>query len=366
MPEDEAAPTGALHLAELHQSLGGRFEETAQGFAMPVDYGSPDDEYRALRTSCGVADRSWTDTLEMVGEDRVRFLNGMVTCDVAAPAAGQGTYGFFTDPKGRVLADVAVLVSEGRLLLELAPGSGPRMAEHLSKYIITDRVEIREVELLELAIAGPTAGLCLDRLAGGEVPRGDWRHGRRHLFGHDVEICSHPRLGAPGFVIRVTRDASEALFSALADRDSGSEFTAIGHRAMEEVRVEGGFAIPGIDLDPKTLPQETGWIDAVSYTKGCYLGQEIVARVHYRGQVNRHLRGLCFEATVPPEPGAAVSFEGESVGVVTSPILSPELGQPIGLTMIHRKAFEPLTRVEVEGVGEAEVTELPFVHTSIA
>jgi aminomethyltransferase len=366
VPEDEDAPPGAVYLAELHRSLGGRLEETALGVELPADYGSPEDEYQALRLSCGVADRSWSDTLELIGEDRVRFLNGMVTCDVAAPGAGEGTYGFFTDAKGKVLADVAVLVSDDRLLLELPPGSGEPIARHLQKYIITDRVEIRELDDQAFAISGPTAGLCLDRLAAGEVPREDWRHGRRHLFGCDVDICSHPRLGAPGFVVRVARADSEALFSALAGHQEGSEFAPVGHRAMEQVRVEGGFAIPGIDLDPRALPQETGWIDAVSYTKGCYLGQEIVARVHYRGQVNRHLRGLCFESTEPPEPGAAVGYEGETVGFVTSPVMSPELGQPIGLSMIHRKAFEPTTWVEVEGVGEAEVTELPFVHIHIA
>ncbi len=367
MPEEESAPVGAVALAELHQRLGGRLQETSVGVELPIDYGSSEEEYGALRRSSGVSDRSWAPTLEMIGEDRVRFLNGLVTCDVAETPAGEGCYGFFTDPKGKILADVAVLVSKDRLLLELPPWSATTVREHLEKYVITDRVEIREVDdLVAIAIAGPTAGRCLERLTGVELPRDSWHHGPATLAGLHVDVCSHPRLGAPGFVVRVERDAAESLFADLADRKAGSELTAVGHGAMEVARVEGGWAIPGIDLDPKTLPQETGWTDSVSYTKGCYLGQEIVARVHYRGGVNRHLRGLRFEATEPPPAGVAVRLADETVGVVTSPVLSPELGQPIALAIIHRKAAEPEGWVEVDGVGEARVTELPFFHTGVA
>ncbi len=367
MPEEEAAGRAAVPLADLHLSLGAQLEPSPFGFDLPAHYGSEREEYNALRRSCGVADRSWVPDVELTGEDRVRFLNGLVTCDVREPSPGEGCYGFLTDAKGKVLADAGVLVFEDRLLLELPPGRSRTVSEHLRKYVITDRVEIREVdETLPLAIVGPTAGRCLDRLAGERLPRDDWRHRRIALMGHEVEVCSHPRLGAAAFVLRVERERAGDLFSALADRKAGAEFTPLGYLAVEAVRVEGGNPIVGVDLDDATLPQETGDLDAVSYTKGCYLGQEIVARVHYRGQVNRHLRGLRFEAIEAPESAARVTFEGRPVGVVTSPLVSPQLGQPVGLSLIHRKASDPATRVEVDGAGEAEVTELPFVHTGIA
>ncbi len=365
---DEApASNGAVPLADLHLSLGAQLEPSPFGFDLPAHYGSVSDEYNALRRSCGIADRSWVPDLEMTGEDRVRFLNGLMTCDVREPSPGEGCYGFLTDAKGKVLADAGVLVFEDRLLLELPPGRGQAIAEHLRKYVIADRVEIREVDdVLPLAIVGPTSGRCLDRLAGESLSRDDWRHRRIALLGHEVDVCSHPRLGVAAFVMRVDRAHAEDLFGALADRKAGAEFMPVGQLAVDTVRVEGGNAIVGVDLDPATLPQETGDLEAVSYTKGCYLGQEIVARVHYRGQVNRHLRGLRFEAVEPPEAGARVTFEGQAVGVVSSPLTSPRLGQPIGLSLIHRKASDPGTRVEVDGCGEAEVAELPFVHTGIA
>ena len=370
MPEDEAAAAAAAPLVDLQLSLGAEIEPTELGADLPIHFGSPRDEYNALRRSCGVVDRSWVPSLEVSGEDRVRFVNGLVTCDVSQPATGEGCYGFFTDTKGKVLADVAVLVHEDRLLLELSPGSAEAIAAHMRKYVITDRVEIRPDERVCLAIAGPTAGRDLDQRGGEPVPREDWRHVSMGLLGHDVDICSHPNLGVAAWVLRVERDSAEALYGGLVDRKRGGELVAAGQRAAEAIRVEGGNALPGIDLDAGTLPQETGYTEAVSYTKGCYLGQEIVARIHYRGQVNRHLRGLRFEDDAPPEAGTSVRREGEVVGRVTSPTFSPELGQPIGLALIHRKASDPGTPVYVGGSDDepanAEVTELPFVHRGVA
>ena len=340
---------------------------TALGCELPIHFGAVREEYNALHESCGVVDRSWVPTLELTGEDRVRFLNGLVTCDVRAPGPGEGCYGYFTDAKGKILADVGVLVHDDRLLLELPPGRAEAIAEHLAKYLITDRVEIRPVDdLVGLAVAGPTAGRFLDHLLGDEVPRADWQHRAIRLLGHGVDVCSHPNLGVAAWIVRVARASAAELFSALVDRHAGGELRAVGHKAAEAIRVEGGNAIAGIDLDPSTLPQETGYSEAVSYTKGCYLGQEIVARIHYRGQVNRHLRGLRFEDEDVPEADAEVSFEGEVVGRVTSPTFSPELGQPIGLCLLHRKGSDPGTRLEVGAGGAAEVTELPFVHRGVA
>ncbi len=366
MPDAEAAPNGAAPLAELHRSLGAELEPTPLGWELPIHFGSVRDEYNALRQSCGLVDRSWVPTVEVTGEDRVRFVNGLVTCDVHAPGPGAGTYGFFTDAKGKVLADVAVLVEEDRLLLELSPGAAQPIVEHMRKYVITDRVEVREIEEeLCLAVVGPTAGRALDRLVGSPVPRDDWHHRRIELLGHEVGVSSHPNLGVAAWILRIARDSAEALFRGLMARRSGGELPAVGHQATEAVRVEGGDFLPGIDLDPDTLPQETGYDEAISYTKGCYLGQEIVARIHYRGQVNRHLRGLRFEADEVPEAGSGISFEGAEVGKLTSPIFSPQLGQPIGLALIHRKASDPGTPVELAS-GAAEVTELPFVHRGVA
>ncbi len=365
MPHDEAAPPRATPLNDLHASLGAEIEGTATGSDLPIHFGSTADEYDALRRSCGVVDRSWVPSLEVTGEDRVRFVNGLVTCDVEQPAGGEGCYGFFTDAKGRVVADVGVLAHEDRLLLELPPGSASAVAEHMRKYVITDRVEIRPVdEAVCFAVAGPLAGRRLDRLIGEKVPRADWQHRRTSLLGHEVEICCHPNLGVSAWVVRVARAAASELFAGLVDRQGGG-LVAAGHRAAETVRVEGGNAIAGIDLDAATLPQETGWTEAVSYTKGCYLGQEIVARIHYRGQVNRHLRGLLFGGDEAPEAGARVSLGGEAVGRLTSPTFSPELGQAIGLALIHRKASDPGTELEA-GEEAAEITELPFVRRGAA
>jgi aminomethyltransferase len=375
MPDEEAVPSGAEEtpgaaaaLAELHRSLGGEIERGVAGLEVAAHYGSPLDEHRLLRRSCGVADRSWMPALQLTGEDRARFLNGLATCDVKTPSSGQGCYGFLTDAKGKILADVAILVEEERLLLELPPGRARAIAEHLQKYIIADRVEVNPIDdEVGLAVVGPAARQRLEALVGEDaLPEHDWEHRRVSLLGREVLVCQHPRLGAAGFLMRAPAAAAADLFGDLVRHRASGEVTAVGYLAMEMARVEEGLPLLGVDLGEDTLPQETGFVEAVSYTKGCYLGQEVVARIHYRGHVNRHLRGVVLEGDGLPPAGAAVTLDGEGVGTVTSPVRSPELGRPIALSLIHRKASDPGTRVEVESSGGAEVTELPFVRTGVA
>lgn len=379
MPEQEAGPSGAdgadrpsgepvARLTELHRGLGGEMERLAAGIELAAHYGSPIQEHGLLRRSCGVGDRSWMPALELTGEDRARFLNGLITCDVKTPSSGQGCYGFLTDAKGKILADAAVQVEDERLLVELPPGQAEAIAEHLSKYVIADRVEIRPViDELGLAVVGPAARRRLEALVGEqELPEHDWEHRSVELLGRSVRVTLHPRLGAAGFLVRTTVADAADLFEGLVRHGVSGELRAIGYLAMEMARVEEGIPLFGVDLGSDTLPQETGLVDAVSYTKGCYLGQEVVARIHYRGHVNRHLRGVALEGDSLPPGGAAVSFEGERVGTLTTPVRSPELGQVIGLALIHRKASDPGTAVDVETAGEGEVTELPFVSTGVA
>src|SRR6185295_10604111 len=139
-----ATPTAAprpLPLARFHERLGAAFAAEA-GVLVPARYGPVAEEYRALREGCGLADRSWTGRLEVLGADRLRFLNAYVTCDVKSLAPGEGAYGFLTNPQGRILSDLVVLVREDRLWLEIPPGREEAIASHLGKYVLADRVEV--------------------------------------------------------------------------------------------------------------------------------------------------------------------------------------------------------------------------------
>lgn len=333
----------------LRRQRGARFA-THQGVRVAADYGSVDDEHRALRQACGLVDRTWVDRLEMVGEDRLRFLNGLVTCDVKSLAPGEGTYGFLTEVKGHVLADVRVLTFDESLWLELPPGRAGEIAAHLGKYVIVDRVGIRPLERTPLALIGPAAAATLGEA---ELPAAFYSHRRIAVGGREAVVVREADLEVPVWNLWTSPDDAAAVWEGLV---AGGARPA-GHEAWDRLRVEAGRPLCGQDYGVDNFPQETGLDDAVSYTKGCYLGQEVVARIHYRGGVNKVLRALAFDGAADPL-GKAIVHDGRAAGTVTSAVHSPGRGH-LGLAVVHRR-LEPGARAEIEGGGTAEVFALPL------
>lgn len=312
------------------------------------------DEYRALRHGCGLLDRSEAGRLELVGADRQRFLNAYVTCDVKTIEPGHGAYGFFTSPQGRILSDVVVLAHEDRLWLEVAPGRERMLADHLKKYILADRVEVRTLDdMVPLSLLGPRAGEVLAELP----PPGPWRHARVMVSGTEVTLARSGRLGAEAYTLWVSASIASHLSERLLENP---EVQPVGPEAWEILRTEAGVPRFGMDYGEENFPQETGDEEAVSYTKGCYLGQEVVARIHYRGGVQKILRGLVFDSGEPPAHGTPLSFEGREAGAVGTAVGSLALGHPVGLAILHRRAAAAGTHLDFEG-GRAEVRELPFI-----
>jgi folate-binding protein YgfZ len=313
------------------------------------------EEYRALREGCGLA-RPRTGRLEILGADRLRFLNAYVTCDVKALQPGEGAYGFLTNPQGRILSDLVATAHGDRLWLQLPPGQEEAVTKHLGKYILADRVEIRPLEdMLPIILIGPRAA---EALGGAELPpAGDWRHLRSRVHGTEVALQRSGRLGAEAYTLWVSASVAGLLAERLLE---GPGVTPAGFEALEILRTEAGIPRFGSDFGPENFPQETGAEEAVSYTKGCYLGQEVVARIHYRGGVQKGLRGLVFDAPAPV-PGAALLHDGREAGKAGTVVDSIALGSPAGLAILHRRAAEPGTRLEVQGGGMAEVRELPLV-----
>ncbi len=332
-----------------------------RGVEAPADYGDVEAEVGAMRDGCAVVDRSWMSRIVMTGEDRGRFLHGLVTCEVKGLEPGQGVYGFVTTVKGRVMADLTVLALDDRLWIELPPSVGAEILAHLSKYVIVDRVEIAPLDdQIPLMLIGPETTSILDQ---GELPAGDHEHLQITVGGCDVRLVRQP-LHGPGVVSTAwtlwveAADASKVL-DALVQAGA----TPAGHQAFERLRVEAGHPLFGIDFGLGNFPQETGLEDkGVSYTKGCYLGQEVVARIHYRGGVNRHLRGLVFAAedaaSAADLVGRALLSEGRESGVVTS-VATASDGRCVGLSILHQRAAVG-TDVEIAGGGSARVIELPF------
>ncbi len=356
----EAPPLPESPLADLHRELGARLTER-RGAIVPTHYGSLADEVDLLREGCGLVDRSSVDRLVMSGPDRERFLSGMVTCEVRGLGDGGGTYGFFTTRKGGVLSDFVLLALPERFLLELPPGRAEAVAGHLRTYILADRVEVERVaDPVPLAVVGPEAKRLLRDLLEEAFPaaaEARWGHGDATLAGVTVRLASRPHLGVDAWTVWAPADGAEAVARALLDAGA----RPAGRDALDAVRIEAGIPLWGEDYDETNLPQEVGPDEALNFTKGCYLGQEVVARIHYRGGVNRRLVGLEFDGDEPPAKGTELLLEGRPVGAVGSVTISPILEGPIGLAVVHKKAAEPGTRLDVAGDGEAEVAELPFV-----
>jgi tRNA-modifying protein YgfZ len=285
------------------------------------------------------------DVLRVRGADRARFLNGQMTCNVAALKSGAGAYGFFTTSKGKIESDATVLAHDESLDLILPAGLGATIATRLAKYIIVDRVTVESAALQRLTIFGADT-VALLRQLGLEPSAAAWDHHEIAHAGSSATLIRERDLaGAPRFTLIAENGDfwSEALRSAGAD--------ANGRASFEIARIEQGEPLFGVDFGPDHFPQETGREDAVSYNKGCYLGQEIVARIHFRGGVKRILRAVAFEVSEGenesiPTIGAQIRLEGQEVGKLSSVAPSTRLGCLLGLAIVHVKA-EPGAALEV-------------------
>ncbi|MFL5892391.1 MAG: YgfZ/GcvT domain-containing protein [Solirubrobacterales bacterium] len=308
-----------------------------------------DGQYRALKEEAGVVDRSARGKLVVRGADAAEYLQGQLTNDIEALEPSAGCYTALLDRKGHMQADMRALhLSTGDLWLDTEPDAATAVERHLRMYSVGREVEVEDVsgEWSILSVIGPAAAE-----AAGTAPLSP-EHAQRFYEREGIEILA---VAADlGLDLIVRADSAPELRELLA-RSGSAEVT---EAAAEILRVESGRPRFGREMTTATIPQEAG-IDerAVSFTKGCYIGQETVARLHYRGKPNRHLRGLRLEA--PVAAGDPISLGEREVGAVGTAVLSPALGS-IALAVIRREA-EPGARVVVGEAGvEAEVVALPF------
>jgi folate-binding protein YgfZ len=341
----------------------------APGFENAALFTSVDEEYAALRGGAGLVDRSARLRMLVGGTQASETLTGLVTNDVGALHAGAGQYAAALTAKGKVISDVRIFARADGLLLDTPASAGHGFSAMLRKYVNPRLARSADVSavLRTLGVYGPRAHSVLASVLqaeGASAPavaalRGlaSYHHLGFDVAGANLFVARVPDLGGEGFDCFVPVEFAELLWSRLVN----ARATPVGRDAAEIARVEAGRPMWGIDMDENTLAQEANFdaLDGISYTKGCYTGQETVARVHFRGHVNRNLRGVQSAAAIP---SGAELFEGEKpVGTVKSSVVSPRMG-PIGLAMIRR---EVETGAEVTarwegGEGSARVREIPF------
>jgi len=307
-------------------------------------------QYSALRETCGLWQHSACGLLVLTGEDRERLLNGLVTCEVKGLAPGQGVRGFFTDVKGHILADVVVRAAEDRLWLELPASRVSLVAAHIEKYIVVDRVEVQVADHREtLTLVGPSSAALLESLLDiPAVPISPWSHLESTLQGQEILVSAEGRLGIAAVTLWSSPSGIAEIRQGLLERRPSVGLLEVGDEPVEIVRVEEGMARFGVDYGHENLPQETGLSDTVSYSKGCYLGQEVVARLHYRGQVARRLCRLRSFLDEPPPSGSRLVLQEREAGIVTSAVQSPLDDRVSALAMVQRRAAEQGTELQLE------------------
>jgi tRNA-modifying protein YgfZ len=307
-----------------------------------------DGQYRALREEAGFLRREGRGFLRASGPDAGDYLQGQLTNDVEAVEAGDGCYAALLDRKGHMQGDMRVLrTAAADFLVDLEPEALAAVLRHLSMYKIGREVEVDDVTEANalISVIGPAAAA----LTGAPPLGAENSHALAAVGGVECRVVSTD----VGLDLVCESEAEAALGSVLAS----AGVAEVSPEAAEIVRVERGRPRFGREMTTETIPQEAGINDrAVSFTKGCYIGQETVARLHYKGKPNRHLRGLRSER--PLTAGDEVRAGEKTVGRVGTAVLSPALG-PLALAILRREA-EPGSVVEVGEGGLAEVVELPF------
>ena len=260
------------------------------------------EEMTALRQGTAWAPRA-SDRLDLVGPDRVRFLHNLVTCEVRELAAGSVARGFVTHVKGGVLADADVVALADRFRLVLPAGRALALRAHFERYRIAERVEIVErPDLAALTLRGARAPELLAALAVPQLEPNERREGE--LAGCRFAVRREARGREPRYELELAAADRESFAVSLGRAGEPTGLTAVSPAAIELARIEDGELAWGVDYGEENFPQETGEVAAVSYSKGCYLGQEVVARIHYRGAVQRVPCRLLAEPGAAPAPGS--------------------------------------------------------------
>jgi folate-binding protein YgfZ len=350
-----------LLLDEVHRAQGALMEE-ACGFFLPAHYGDVVAEHHAARDGVGVIDRSLVGKVIVTGRDRQAFLHGMLSNEIKGLAPGQGTGAAFLDAHGKVMGMLHVYVLEDRLLLELPPGVTEQTLRLLDKFLISEKAyfEAADESYCVLSVEGKGAQALLALLSGRKLDLAPYGHVEVSIAGAPVRVIRRSETGGPGSQCWTMPFHGAALWRALVE--SGAR--PVGTEALNVLRIEAGIPWYGHDVDETVILPETRLEHLVSYNKGCYIGQEVVARVKYRGHVNRGLTGLVLDGDRVPASGAKVLDDGKEIGRVTSAVRSIALGQPIALGYVRREHFDPGTAVSVQD-GDvsipARVAPLPFV-----
>lgn len=370
--------TTPLH--EIHRSLGAKFVE-AHGWEMPAYYGDPVSEHLTVRKGVGIMDAAHRGKVRISGRDRTLFLQKILSQDVNKLTPGSGAYSTLLDAKGRILAYMRIYCDEESFLTDTEPGLNEKIVQILNHYLFREDVVIEDVTLKYglITIQGPRSRDLLSRAAGIEIANmAECAHFNPGIKDINCKVVRTTYTGEEGYDIYAPWDNLHTLWHWLTrGHENNLPITLFGLDALETLRIEAGTPLYSVDMDEDTIPIEANLDKAISYDKGCYVGQETISRIKFRGHVNRTFTG--FVVNPPSTNNPPIPVKGDriykiihdiehQIGVITSGCLSPTLGRPIALGYIRIEQSEPGEIVFIDRGGQrltAAVTRLPFVKKTL-
>jgi len=358
-----------LHLHHEHQNKGAHFASFGE-WELPEHYGKPLEEYQAVRDNVGLADLSHQGLLLLNGADRRPFLQNLISNDLELLSKDRGIYACLLSAKGKILSNFHLFsLSEGlasdALLIDVEANNLESTKTQLMRYRMRSKVEIVVPDWGRLLVSGPKAKTLLETCFDAPLPNLAEKSFFQKQVGQTSVLCIKRSLtGEEDYHLYAAVDEIKTVWDELLKSGNTLNLALVGQNSLETLRIEAGLPHYGLDMDESILPIEAGLqSEAISYTKGCYPGQEVMARIKTYGHVNKQLTGLTLEGDVLPNQGDEIFQETKKVGTVTSAVKSPHLEKIIVMAYLKTTAASPGTALEVKVSGkqtEAKVVGLPF------
>lgn len=353
-------------LAAFWENLGATLKKE-KDWEIPSLFKDFASECEAVRKGVGLLDLSFRGKIEVTGKDRVSFLHNLLSNDIKNLGLGNGTYATLLNAQGRILADMNVCVFANSIFLEMEGGLEKKVLAHLQKLHVTEEVEFRDVtaDWILLSLQGPRSDALVDALIHGPVMvTEELNHTNFTILDTPATLIRRSVTGEKGFHFLIPKEKGEPIVKRILEVGKLYGIRPVGSGAHEILRIEAGIPRYGIDMDETTMLPETGLESiAASETKGCYPGQEVVARIKTYGGLNRKLGGVLFDKVSLPRTGDKILKDREEIGMITSACHSPTLGKGIALVYLKKGYFDPGRDVSIQSSSQpipAKVSPLPF------
>lgn len=349
-------------LYPIYRQLGATFAEKHDGWHLVAHFTDAVSEHHAVRKNVGIVELSHRGRLRLTGEDRAKFLHRIISNRVEGVPVGQGNYATLLTNRGKIIADMHVYVREEVLYLQTASETTELLFKELDKYIIADDVVMEDVtaEIGVIGIYGAESPKLVQSLTGLQsAPAGTHENAACEVDGRWMMFTRTDETGEIGYQLWTAADSLEWLWERLIAHD----VVPIGLDALESLRIEAGTPKYGAELTEAVIPLEAELEHAIDFEKGCYIGQEIVARMKYRGHPNRLLRGIEIDAAQQPKQNAPAFSGDKEVGWITSAVYSPTLEKQIALGYVRMAVTDAGSCVQIEtseGRVNGTIRLLPF------